>query len=548
MTNQSAYIDTFALDNLPTEEEQAEYLFKLDSLKFPTHLNCAVELLDKKIAAGLGNKLAIRTPDVDWSYQELYEKSNQIAHVLVDDMGLIAGNRVLLRSPNNAMMAACWLATLKAGGIVVATMPLLRNHELEQIINKAEIQFALCDERLREELEAAQKTSSYLEKILLFNRTADEKGDTELEQLTQNKPTEFEPLETASDDIALIAFTSGTTGQPKGTMHFHRDVISMCVCVGGELVKPTQEDVFIGSPPLAFTFGLGMQLGLPLHAGATTVLLEAPSPPNLAKGIKDFQATICATAPTAYRALISDIAQYDLSSLKKSVSAGENLPLQTYNDWKKTTGLKMIDGLGTTEMIHIFVSASGGDIRPGNIGKAVNGYEVCILGKDNEILSAGETGRLAVKGPTGCKYLADERQKKYVINKWNVVGDICSMDEDGYVSYQARADDMIISSGYNISGPEVEVALLQHNAITECAVVGSPDPERGTIVKAFVVLSETYEPTNELVNELQNYVKNSIAPYKYPRAIEFVDSLPKTQTGKLQRSVLRQQELKKSSS
>jgi 2-aminobenzoate-CoA ligase len=539
MSSYTAHIDTFARDALPPPELQADCLFNLDALQFPARLNCASELLDNKVTQGLSEKIAIKADGANWSYQQLLEKANQIAHVLEDDMGLKTGNRVLLRGPNNPMMAACWLAIIKAGGIVVATMPLLKARDLEPIINKAEIEFALCDERLKDDLFEAQTLCPQLKTVYLFDRIANSENGIELEQKMLGKPTSYSNIDTAADDIALIAFTSGTTGQPKGTMHYHRDVMAMCVCVGDELVKPTSEDIFIGSPPLAFTFGLGMSLALPLYAGATTVLVEMPTPDNLANAIHEFKATICSTAPTGYRALMNAEKIDVLGSLKKTVSAGEHLPLPTYQEWERMTNIKMIDGLGATEMIHIFVSAEGDDIRPGAIGKAVPGYECCILDDEGNPVPAGENGRLAVKGPTACKYLADDRQQNYVVNGWNFPGDICYMDADGYVFYQARADDMIISAGYNISGPEVEVALLSHNAVQECAVVAAADVDRGTIVKAFVVLHETPEDPGKLIKDLQDHVKQSIAPYKYPRAIVFVDSLPKTQTGKIQRHKLR---------
>ena len=541
MSVTTSHIDTFARDALPPAELQADCLFNLDSLQFPDRLNCATELLDKKIEQGFSDKIAIKADGINWTYGQLLEKANQIAHVLEDDMGLKTGNRVLLRAPNNPMMAACWLAVIKTGGIVVATMPLLRARDLEPVINKAKIEFALCDERLKDELYEAQRLCPHLKTIYLFDRIANNDNETELEQKMQNKPTSYSNVDTANDDIALIAFTSGTTGQPKGTMHYHRDVMAMCICVGDELVKPTTDDNFIGSPPLAFTFGLGMSLALPLHAGASVILVEMPTPDNLARAISEFGATICSTAPTAYRALMNKEKNYDLSSLKKAVSAGEHLPLPTYQQWEEMTGIKIIDGLGATEMIHIFVSAEGENIRPGAIGKALPGYECLILDDENNPAPTGEKGKLVVRGPTSCKYLADERQHNYIIDGWNFSGDICYMDEDGYVFYQGRADDMIVSSGYNISGPEVEVALISHDAVLECAVVGATDIDRGTIVKAFVVLNENFKDSDELVKELQDHVKQSIAPYKYPREVEFVTSLPKTQTGKIQRHILRAQ-------
>ncbi|MBL4801172.1 MAG: AMP-binding protein [Emcibacter sp.] len=542
MSDLSAYTDHFAADNLPRDHELPEFTSDLPELEYPARLNAAVELLDKNIAAGRGEKIAIRTPDGDWTYRELLEKSNQIAHVLVTDMGLQSGNRVLLRSANNPMMVACWFAVLKAGGIVVATMPLLRARDLVPMITKAEVAFALCDARLIEELEKAVLSAPVLNNILTFHGPKDQ-----LEDRMANKSTDFATVDTAAKDVALIAFTSGTTGKPKGTLHFHQDIMSMCHLVGQRLLGITEDDVIIGSPPLAFTFGLGALVGFPFHAGATTVLLEAAAPDLYLEAIARFRATWSFTAPTAYRAMLGNVANYDLSCLKACVSAGEHLPLPTFHAWEEATGLRLIDGIGATELIHIFISAAGDDIRPGATGKPIVGYQACILDKDDKPLPAGNVGRLAVKGPTGCKYLADDRQETYVRNGWNMTGDSYRMDEEGYFWFQARDDDMIVSSGYNIAGPEVEAALMDHAAVAECAVVASPDEARGQIVKAFIKLAPDYSPSDDLITELQNFVKKAIAPYKYPRAIEFSESLPKTETGKIQRFVLRQSEMSSAS-
>ncbi len=539
MNNPTSHVDTFVRDNLPQPELLPEFVFSTDALQFPARLNSAAELLDKKIAQGFGANNAILTHNEVWSYQELYERSNRIAHVLVDDIGLVPGNRVLLRSANNPMLVACWLGVIKAGGVAVATMPMLRKLELEPIINKAQVQFALCDERLMEELSGALQTTGFVRRVAQFNGSGMAGAGAELERLMAAKATTFEPVDTAADDPAIIAFTSGTTGLPKGTVHFQRDIMAMCVCVGTYTVRPAADDIFIGSPPLAFTFGLGMLAGLPLYAGASVALLEAAPPPELGKAIESFGATICSSAPTAYRVLLDRLDDFDLSSLKKTISAGEKLPLPTYQEWLAATGIRMIDGLGSTEMIHIFVSATGDDIREGATGKALPGYQACILGDDDQPAPPGTLGRMAVKGPTGCKYLADERQKNYVVNGWNLTGDICAMDEDGYVWYQGRTDDMIISSGYNISGAEVEAALLPHPAVSECGVVGIPDEARGMIVKAFIVLAAGFQASEQLAGELQEFAKQTIAPYKYPRLVDFRTELPKTQTGKIQRHKLR---------
>ena len=529
MTNPQ--LDTFAKDNLPPFEQWPEFI-NLAALDYPEKLNCAKTFLDDAVAEGSGERVVIITPEEEYTYARLQKDSNQIAHVLVDDCGLIPGNRVLLRAPNSYMMAACWFGVVKAGGIAVSTMPLFRAKELRVIIEKAQIKIALCDARLKDELISAQ-AESMLEQILLF-------GGSELEKKMSAKPEIFENCPTNSDDTCLIAFTSGTTGNPKGTMHFHRDMLTICSAYSEPILAPTTEDRFIGSPPLAFTFGLGGQLLFPMYARAATILLEQATPDLLLPAIKKYQASIVFTSPTVYRFLLSELKEGDLSSVRTCVSAGETLPKPTWDSWKEKTGLEILDGIGSTELLHIFMSARADDIRPGSTGKPISGYEAKVVDEDGHEVPPGTIGKLAVRGPTGCRYLADERQNKYVQNGWNLTGDAYQMDEDGYFWFKARTDDMIISSGYNIAGPEVETALMTHESVVECAVVGIPDLRRGSLVKAFVVLRQGFSGNAILVKELQDFVKNSIAPYKYPRALEFVDSLPKTETGKIQRFKLRQ--------
>ena len=534
--NQTAHIDTFANDKLPPRSQWPELIFELPELQFPDRMNCSYELLDKWVESGLGDSQCVQGPDVKWSYAELRAEANRIAHVLVDEMGVVPGNRVLLRGANTPQMAACWFAIMKAGAVAVATMPLLRAKELTQVIQKARVSYALCDERLAEELAKAQAQCPVLQKIVHYRSTAPEG----LEALSATKSPSFVNVDTAAEDTCIIAFTSGTTGQPKGTMHNHRDVIAVCRCWPLHCLRAEASDVFIGSPPLAFTFGLGGLLLFPLSVGASTVLLEQASPEVLLPAIGLYRATVCFTAPTSYRAMAPLAKQHDLSSLRKCISAGEALPAATRQLWKDTTGVEMLDGIGSTEMLHIFISHDEANARPGATGKAVPGYQACVLDDEGQVLPAGKVGRLAVKGPTGCRYLDDDRQSNYVLNGWNLTGDAYAVDADGYFIYQARTDDMIISGGYNIAGPEVESALLTHPAVAECGVIGVADEDRGQIVKAFVVLRADRVPGPEMAKALQDYVKATIAPYKYPRAIEFRASLPRTETGKLQRFRLRQ--------
>jgi 2-aminobenzoate-CoA ligase len=535
MKANSAHLDTFALDNLPPRSQWPEFLLERPEFRYPLRMNCATELLDKMVSRGFGHRAVIRAPEGGCTYTELYAQANRIANVLVRDMGLRPGNRVLLRGPNNPMMAACWFAVMKAGGVCVATMPLLRAKELTEIVRKAEIGFALCDKRLAAELEAARPACPTLKAVKYWY---DDARDS-LDALCVRAPQVFANVDTAAEDVALIAFTSGTTGKPKGTMHFHRDVLAMCDAFPRSCLGAAKDDVFCGTPPLAFTFGLGGMLAFPMRVGASTVLVEKLAPETLLETIQRFKATVCFTAPTMYRAMAGLARGYDLRTLKKCVSAGEALPDATRQLFRESTGIEIIDGIGSTEMMHIFISHTPERVRRGATGYAVPGYRATVLDEEGNRCKPGAVGRLAVKGPTGCRYLADDRQKNYVQNGWNVTGDAYLMDEDGYFFYQARTDDMIISAGYNIAGPEVEGALLAHPAVAECGVVGAPDAERGTIVKACVVLKPGNEKSEAMAKQLQEHVKNAIAPYKYPRAIEFVDALPRTETGKLQRFKLR---------
>jgi 2-aminobenzoate-CoA ligase len=531
----TAYLDTFAADHLPPREQWPD-LINLDQLGYPEQLNCAAELLDRAVVEGDGERVAIRAPGgVVWTYRQLAEQANRIAHVLRQDLGLRPGERVLLHAPNNPMLVACWFGIVKAGGIVVATMPLLRAREICVIVDKAQVRHALYDHRCAAEIAEARAKCPRLEQALAF-------GAGELEARLAAKPAEFDAVRTSAEDVVLIAFTSGTTGVPKGTMHFHRDVLAICDCFSQRVLRPRRDDLFIGSPPLAFTFGLGGLVLFPMRARAATVLLEKAPPPELAKAIAEFGATISFTSPTGYRFMLEHCQAVNLTSLRQCVSAGETLPKATSDAWFEKTGIRIIDGIGSTELLHIFISAAGADIRPGATGKPVPLYEAQVIDAKGNPVPPGTIGRLAVRGPTGCRYLADSRQRNYVVNGWNVTGDAYLKDADGYFWFQARADDMIISSGYNISGPEVEATLLEHPAVKECAVVGAPDAMRGAIVKAFVVLRDGHTPGEHLVHALQSFVKAQIAPYKYPRALEFVAALPKTETGKVQRFKLRQQE------
>jgi 2-aminobenzoate-CoA ligase len=531
----TAHVDTFARDNLPPRDLWPEFMFTRPELQYPQQLNCVTHFLDRWVAEGRGDVPCIISPEASLSYRELLELVNRIANVLVDKLGLVTGGRVLLRAANNPMMVATYLAVIKAGGIVVATMPLLRAKELAYPIQKAEISLALCDDKLADEMKKAKALAPALQRVVYWGT-----GEADsLDALLADASPKFTAVDTATEDLCLIAFTSGTTGDPKGTMHFHRDMLAVCDGYARNVLRAGQTDRFIGSAPLAFTFGFGGVL-FPMHIGASYVLLERTTPDDLLAAIERDKVTICFTAPTAYRAMLSKLENRDISSLRKCVSAGETLPKATFDAWFKATGLKLMDGIGSTEMLHIFISAVEDEIRPGATGKPVPGYEAKIIDDEGNDVPPGTMGRLAVRGPTGCRYLADERQRKYVHDGWNVTGDTYVMDADGYFWYQSRSDDMIVSSGYNIAGPDVEAALLSHPAVAECGVVAAPDEARGMIVKAYVVLTPGVAGDDALVTELQDHVKREIAPYKYPRAIEFVTLLPKTETGKLKRFALRQ--------
>ena len=529
----SAHVDTFTRENLPPRAQWPEFLFTLPELDYPSTLNCAEELLDHHVEAGSGDRRCVVTETETWTYSELLARSNQVAHVLVQDMGLVPGNRVLLRGPNNPWLVASWFGIIKAGGVAVATMPLLRKRELEAMVEIADVGMAICDHRFTEDLEAAVPNGF---PIVTYGGD----GQDDLTAVAARRSSTFTNVATAADDVCMLAFTSGTTGKPKATMHFHRDVLAIADTFSRRVLQPTAGDLFAASPPLAFTFGLGQSLVFPMRVGAAVYLLEQPSPARLLEAVERHGVTVLATAPTAYRALVPDLASARLSTLRACVSAGETLPEATWTAVHDGCGIRIIDGIGSTEMLHIFISAAGSEVRPGTTGRAVPGYVAEVQDPQGRPVPDGELGRLAVKGPTGCRYLRGDRQATYVTDGWNITGDVYVRDADGYFHYQARADDMIISAGYNIAGPEVEEALLRHPAVAEAAVVGVPDEERGMIVKAVVVLRPGAELGPEPEHSLQDFVKSQIAPYKYPRAVEFVSELPRTATGKLQRFRLRE--------
>ena len=537
MLGPTGHIDSFSRDGLPPIEQQPDFL--LDGFVYPDYLNVGYELTDAMVAKGFGDNTALIGNGRRRTYKELTDWTNRLAHVLVEDMGVLPGNRVLIRSANNPAMVACWLAATKVGAVVVNTMPMLRANEISQIVDKAQISHALCDTRLMDDMVKCQKSSKYLKHVLGFDGTMNHSAD--LDHLALQKPVQFTSVKTGRDDVALFGFTSGTTGSPKATMHFHRDLLIIADGYAKEVLNVQPTDVFVGSPPLSFTFGLGGLAIFPLRFGAAATLLENASPPSLIEIIQQYQATVCFTAPTAYRIMLAAMDEgADLSSLRAAVSAGETLPAPIYHDWIAKTGKPMLDGIGATEMLHIVISNRFEDHRPGCTGKPVGSYVAKIVDADMNDVPQGEVGRLAVQGPTGCRYLNDDRQSAYVVDGWNITGDSFSMSEDGYLHFAARNDDMIISSGYNIAGPEVESALLEHEAVAECAVVGIPDADRGMLVEAHVVLKPGNSPSDKVRKLLQEHVKATIAPYKYPRSVKFHQALPKTATGKIQRFMLRE--------
>ncbi len=536
MLGPSGHTDTFTRDNLPPFDEWPE--LRMEGFDYPEWLNAGFELSDRMVEKGFADHVALIGNGRRRTYKELADWTNRIAHALAENFGIKPGNRVLIRSGNNPAMIACWLAVTKVGAVAVNTMPMLRAGELSKIIDKAEISFALCDTRLLEELVTAAKDSRFLKQVVGFDGTANH--DAELDRIALNKPVRFEPVKTGRDDVALLGFTSGSTGVPKATMHFHRDILIIADAYAKEVLQVTPDDVFIGSPPIAFTFGLGGLVVFPLRFGASTALLENASPKNMVEIIQEYGATISFTAPTAYRAMLAAMEEgADLSSLRIAVSAGETLPGPIFEEWTRKTGKPILDGIGSTEMLHIFISNRLSDAKPNCTGKPLTGYEARVVDDDMNEVPRGVIGKLVVRGPIGCRYLADHRQADYVRDGWNLTGDSFIQDEDGYFHFAARSDDIILSAGYNIAGPEVEAALLSHADVLECAVVGKPDEERGHIVQAHVVLAPGIVASDLQVRKLQDHVKAVIAPYKYPRSIIFVEALPKTESGKIQRFRLR---------
>ena len=536
MLSYSSHTDTFARDSLPPLESWPEFL--LDGFDYPDFLNVGTELTDAMVEKGFGDNTALIGNGRRRTYKELTDWTNRIAHTLVDDMGVQPGNRLLIRSANNPAMVACWLAATKVGAVVVNSMPMLRAGELIKYVDKAQIEFALCDTRLMEEMDICAEGNLTLKRVMGFDGTSNH--EAELDRLALEKPVKFKAFATKNDDVALLGFTSGSTGDPKATMHFHRDLLIIADGYAKEVLDVSPEDIFVGSPPLAFTFGLGGLAIFPLRFGAAATLLEVATPSSMIGIIEKYRATICFTAPTAYRVMLRAMDEgADLSSLRAAVSAGETLPAPVYEEWIAKTGKPMLDGIGATEMLHIFISNRFDDHRPACTGKPITGYLAKIIGPDGIEVPRGTAGRLALKGPTGCRYLGGQRQKEYVQNGWNISGDTFVQDDSGYFHFLARNDDMIVSSGYNIAGPEVEAALLAHDSVAECAVIGVSDQERGMIVEAHVVVSDGIDKTLKQAELLQDHVKSMIAPFKYPRSIVFVSDLPKTETGKIKRFMLK---------
>lgn len=534
----TAHSDIFVLDRLPPKAQQPEFHFDLPELRYPEKLNAGAELLDRAIASGHGSRPAIYFPGGVWSYADLARATNKIAHVLVEDFAIRPGNRLQLRGLNGPMLAAAWLAVLKIGAVVVTTMPMLRARELAYILDKARIDLSLCEASLLEELHAATDLAEHGKRIAGYS--TDGRRNTELERRMRDKPDTFTAVETFATDPALIAFTSGTTGSAKATVHFHRDILAIADCFPRSILETSANDKFLCSAPMAFTFGLGAHIIFPLRYGASSVLVPPAPPARFIELVAEYRPTVIMTAPTAYRAMARAAAAMDLSHIRASVSAGEHLSPSSYKMWNDATGKHIIDGIGSTEMLHIFISSKPAEAKIGSTGRAIPGYQATILNEEGHEAKPGEIGHLAVKGPTGCRYLDDPRQARYVRNGWNITGDAYSKDEDGHFWFQSRTDDMIVSSGYNISGQEVEEAVLRHEAVLECAVVGVADGERGQIAKAFVVLKPEHKANPDLVKSIQDFVKADIAPYKYPRAVEFIAALPRNPSGKVQRFVLRE--------
>ncbi|MER5731958.1 AMP-binding protein [Streptomyces sp. NPDC002138] len=527
----SAHADTFARDHLPPAHAWPELLFQLPELSYPDRLNCGAELLDATIARFGADRPAFRTGSGEvWSYGELRERVDRLAHVLNVDLGVVPGNRVLLRGPTGPWLAACWLAVMKAGGVAVTVLAQQRSQELATVCEMARVGHALCHADVVADLARAQVPGL---RITPYGGT----DPDDLLRLAERSPaTPYRAVDTSADDVALIAFTSGTTGRPKGCMHFHRDVLAVADTFSRQVLRPRPDDVFTGSPPLGFTFGLGGLVVFPLRAGASALLLEQAGPRVLLPALAEHRVTVLFTAPTAYRAMLDELAAYDLSALRRCVSAGENLPAATWQEWYERTGLRIINGIGATELLHIFISAADADIRPGTTGRVVPGWQARVVDHTGREVADEEPGLLAVRGPVGCRYLADPRQGEYVRDGWNVTGDTYIRDRDGYFRYVARADDMIISAGYNIAGPEVEEALLRHPDVVEAAVIGRPDERRGQVVVAYAVAREGARPSEE---DLRAFMRAELAPHKCPRAFVFLSALPRTPTGKLQRYRLR---------
>ena len=540
---------------LPPEEMRPEKVYSIPEVQdYPARLNPARELLDRNVEEGRGGKPALLFQDRVITYGALAEQANRLGNVLASH-GVEEEDRVVILSPNQPLSLVANFAALKLGAVPVPASPLLSPPEVSWVINNSEARALLVHTAMLPLVEKARPEFSSEPVVLGLAPPSDELSKADVESvlpLMEKADAALEAVLREKDRVGILLYTSGTTGKPKGVVHLVEEILAVADTFGHYGWKLRDDDVVFSPAPLAFAAGYGAMAIIPFRFGAAVSIMPRFEPEAAFETVQQHHATVLTILPTSYRKMLQVEGaekRFDLSSVRMCTGGGEALTAETYGQWLDRFGLEIFEGFGTTEMFYVFVSVAVTEkAKPGSIGTPVPGYEVKVVSEEGNEVGPGEIGRMVAKGPTGTLYWRPqeengrlmESQRHAVVGKgWNVVGDYLYGDEDGYFWFVSREDDLIKSSGYRIGPEEIEMVILKHPAVADAGVIGVPDPVRGQNTKAFVVLTEGYAPSGELKQEIIDFCRNDIAVYKLPREVEFVETLPRTVTGKLLRRVLR---------